>query len=294
MFSMVRRARSPRAARTAIAPLVLLALGLTATGARAQEAEEAAPAAPPAARQEESAPRKAIFQVQRIELALFGGPFAGATYLELPDIQDIDRTRDLGATEILDFSGRPLRSADNEEIRAPRKELDGSIIVGGSATFFLGDRFGLSLRAAYGKTEATVTGFTDGDRERTPAGQATERYEWDRSDASIVQGGSSMVYHIGKSKLRPWVTLGFGGILNSYPETDDVAALYFLYGGGLRYPISKQLVAQIGIESTLYSYDNDEILYDETITLPMITLGVSWRHDVPPPPAAPAEEPAGS
>jgi hypothetical protein len=269
--------------------LAIIGCLLGAPPARAQYAPPAkdAPATPPAkdagpspaAKSAAAAPPaegKPIFQVQRIELSLFAGPFFGATYLQLPDIFDVQRTRDLGASDILDFSGRPLRAADSSPIRAPHKKLENGTLFGGAATFYLSDRFGLELRGVYGKTQATVTGHTD----RNPT-----VYEWDRSNVSVYQGGANMVYQVSRGKLRPYFNLGFGGILNNYPRTRDVGALYFLWGGGLHYPLSPRLSAQLSVDASLYSYKNNEIIFNETITLPMISAGLTWRHDVPPAPA---------
>jgi hypothetical protein len=82
-------------------------------------------------------------------------------------------------------------------------------------------------------------------------------------------------------KIWPYVTLGFGGLLNKFPETDDVGALYFQYGGGFSFKLTGAFRVRAGASFTLFSWDQEEVSLNSTVTYPAFTLGVTWRHEVP-------------
>lgn len=245
-----------------------------------------------------------IFTIKRIELSAFGGWYGGATILDLPPVAP--ETNDLGATDILDYSGDPLGTPIYPgQIDAPVKELENGWMAGMTATFFLSDAFGLEILGAYGKTEASITGqylnpenVEEANQENPhpfyDPSQLDGRFEWDRSSTNFMMGGINMIYIVGQRKLRPFVHLGFGGILNSFPDTDDTGALYFQYGGGLRYPVTDTVSLKLSLLGTLFTWDQEEVARNETITYPMATLGLVWRYDVPAPKsAAPAAEEGG-
>ncbi len=250
----------------------------------------------------EEAAEQSIFSIKRIELTGFAGWYGGATILDLPPVAE--NTNDLGATDILDYSGDPLGTPKYPgQIDAPLKELENGWMAGMTATFFLSERFGLEILGAYGKTEASITGqyLNPEDvrvaNEENPhplydPSQLDGRFEWDRSSTSFMMGGVNMIYIVGDRRLRPFVHLGLGGILNTFPEADDTGALYFQYGAGLRYPLTEDVPLKLSALGTLFTWDQQEVARNETITYPMLTLGLVWVHHVPPPvaPAPAAEE----
>ncbi len=256
-------------AALAVAPVVLV---LSSSIALAQ--------APAVAEEDEGT--GATIEVKRIELTLFGGSQSGAQYLDLPALFDEIRTFDQGADDILDFQGAAMPS----NIRAPRKEYETSPVLGGSASFYLGPSFGFQLYGSYTSTTAILTGFDIND-------PLEERFEVDTSDMTIMAGGTNIIYNLGnerKTKIRPYFQLGFGGILNQFPEQDDVGGLYFLYGAGLSLPIKGPVRFQAGAHYTLYSFDQDEIAQDSVINTPSFTIGLTWRHDVPEKVVVPADD----
>jgi hypothetical protein len=232
-----------------------------------------------------------LMQIRRIELSLFGGLLGGDTWLDLPAIADEQLTSDRGASRILDFSGTP-----QPELRAPRKTFESGWMLGGSATFYVGSNFGLQLNGSYGQMDAVLSGHTVTDR---------TRYEVDRLNVGVVRGGGSVIYNIGreaKLPIRPFVTLGFGGILlqelgissnieergggtsgTSFETstTRDVTALYFQYGVGVSAPLFGSFRAELGANFSLYTFETDEVALDATIQFPAAFIGLAWRHDVP-------------
>ncbi len=224
--------------------------------------------------------------IKRIELSLFGGWFGGVTYLDLPPIAPL--TTDLGASNILDFNDDPLAPPKYPgQIDATRKFVEDGYFGGITATFFVSDAFGLELIGAYGKSQTAVTGqyrdieLVDKDHPFYDPSQDQGRFEWDRSDMSWIQGGINMVYVFGKRKLKPYVLLGVGGLLNSFPNASSTGALYFQYGGGFRYVLSDDLDMKIGLSSTLFTWDQDEVSLNRTVQYPMASIGLIWKYQVP-------------
>lgn len=266
------RRRGPVTALAAIGLAGLLALAPAATAQvpeRANVLEEG----------EAEGVEPGLFSVERIELTTFGGRMWGADYLALPDIFDPDRTFDTGANDIQAFSP----DTDLRGIRAPRKTIEDGIYLGGAASFYLSPNFAMQLFGQYGQSEAVITGLRGDGSE--------DRVEYDRSDVTMLSGGGNILYHIGKEKkrrggrklFRPYVNLGFGGILNKFPETDDATSVYFLYGGGISTPLGENFRAQLGANFQLFTWETEETSLDETITIPTVGLQLVWRYDVPPP-----------
>lgn len=213
-----------------------------------------------------------LFQVVRIELAMWGGFLGGDSFLQLPDILDENQTFDTGAAQIVDFNGQPRK-----DLRAPLKYLQDGRLIGGTASFYLGPNFGMQLSGSWATAEAVLTGHAGNGR----------RFVADRSDVDLITVGGSIVYNLGKERkwrgMRPFVNLGFGGILNKFPGVDDVGAVYFNYGGGLSYPVWNSWRVEAMAHWRLYTWDTDEIARDETVQMPTVSIGFAWRHDVPDP-----------
>lgn len=232
-----------------------------------------------------------LLQIRRIELSAFGGLLGGATWLELPQIEDEQLTSDRGASRILDFSGNPV-----PELKAPQKEFESGWTLGGSASFYIGANFGVQLAGSYGKMDAVLTGYDP---------VAKSRFEADRLSVDILRGSGSMIYNVGReSKLlvRPFFTLGFGGILlkelglssnlpdeSSAPQptgnddvsqSRDVTALFFQYGLGVSAPLYGSFRAEIGANFSLYTFETDEVALDSTIQFPAAYIGIAWRYEV--------------
>jgi hypothetical protein len=225
-------------------------------------------------------------QIRRIELSFFGGWFGGVTYLSLPPIAAL--TTDLGASQILDYEGDLLAQPKYPgQIDAIEKSVDSGYFGGLSATFYLTEAFGLELIGAYGQSQAKITGQyqdpngVDTENPFYDPSQGAGRFEWDRSDMTWVQGGANMVFVFGKRTLRPYLLLGLGGVLNSFPNSDSVGALYFQYGGGFRYELSDRLALKMGISSSLFSWNQDEVDLNRAVQYPMASIGLIWKHEVP-------------
>lgn len=235
------------------------------------------------------------FGLNRIELSLYGGWFGGATFLDLPVIAEA--ANDLGATDILDFSGNPLgRPHYPGQIDAAKKEIEDGWMAGFGAAFFLSPSFAIELVGSYGSSEASVTGQYV-DQENLPEEDPTPgRFEWDRSSMDWIMGGANMLYVFSPDrKVKPFVQLGLGGILNRFPKTDDTGALYFSFAAGARYQLSERLDVEAQYQSVLFTWDQDEVALNETVQYPMVTLGLVWKYEVPEEtPAQPLEDGSSS
>lgn len=247
--------------RAVLLTVVLCAgLGLRTLDAFAQEEGEASPGP--------------SFRVQRIELSLYGGMVGGTTYLELP-ILGTPLTNDTALDQILDFSGE----APSTPVEAPKKLVESGWKSGGSATFYLSPNFGMAIFGEYGKQEAVFSG-----RRVIDEVLQAERTEIDRTTMSTFAGGAQIVYHVGRERkypVRPVLSLGFGGILNAFPDTDDIGALYLNYGIGMGFPIKGSWRGYVSFDSRIYTWETEEVALDSTLQFPAVTLGLTWRYVVP-------------
>lgn len=263
--------------------VLLLPLGLAALApspARAQGEEE----------------EEHLFRVERIELSAFGGWIGGETYLELPPPLT-PLTNDTGAQDILDFSGE----VPSPEVISPTKKIEPGWMAGFGTTFYLTPNFGIALKGTFGQSETTFTGqevFVEPDP-TDPLGEKTievvqPRSEIDRATLTTWTGEAGIIYHIlaeRKHNTRPFVTLGIGGILNQFPDTDDVSALTWNVGLGVGFPIHESLRGYVAAGLKFYVWETDEVDLDQTLVFPEITAGIVWRHMVPEEPVAEPEPP---
>ena len=215
-----------------------------------------------------------IFRIQRIELSVFGGYLSGANYLDLPPLLD-EQTNDTALDQILDFSG----NAPDPKVEAPKKDVEAGWMVGGTASFYLTENFGMQLYGRYGKADAVFKG-----RQVIDSELQDETVEIDRTSITTFAGGGNIVYHLGRERkhpIRPFVNLGFGGILNQFPDTEDVGAIYFLYGGGIGFPVKGSIRGFVQFHQQLYTWETDEVSLDATIQFPQVSAGFTWRYEVP-------------
>lgn len=266
MTDEIRRAATARSCRRhgvrdgfALMALAIALLGLGAGTAVAQSEDD----------EEED-----LLRVQRIELSFYGAWVGGDTYLELIVPRD-ELTNDTGRDDILDFDGR----IPDPPVEGPKKEIDPGIASGIHAAFFLNPNFAMALYGEYGRSEAVFSGYRSIDGEINEFSE-----EIDRATMTSFAGGLEVTYHLGnerRSTRRPFVNLGFGGILNQFANTDDVGALYFQTGVGYAFGISESLRGFVGGSIRLYTWETDEVSLDSTLLFPSIRAGLTWRYMVP-------------
>ena len=256
----LRRKQGLRAARAAGAGLLsVLLLAWSGQPALAQTADE------------EEEP---LLRVYRIEMSLYGGMMGGDTYLSLPAPLD-DLTNDTARDDILDFSGE----VPDPPVQAPEKEIETGYVVGGRVSFFLNENFGMQLFGEFGQADAVFRGRRVIEEEIVD-----EVTEIDRATMTTFAGGAKAVYHLGRERRnprRPFVHLGFGGILNQFSDTDDVAALYFTAGGGYGFPIAGSVRGFVSADLRLYTWETDEVSLDASLLFPSVSAGITWRYNVP-------------
>jgi hypothetical protein len=215
-----------------------------------------------------------LLRIRRIEMSFYGGMMGGETYLSLP-APLTELTNDTARDDILDFSGE----VPDPPVQAPEKEIETGYTVGGRVTFFLNENFGMQLFGEFGQADAVFRG-----RRVIETEIVDEVTEIDRATMTTFAGGGKVVYHLGREKRnprRPFVHLGFGGILNQFSDTDDVGALFFTAGGGYGFPIAGGLRGFVSADMRLYTWETDEVSLDSTLLFPSVTAGLTWRYDVP-------------
>jgi hypothetical protein len=247
------------------------------------------------AQQSETEEEEALFRIQRIEISAFGAWVGGADYLDLP-APLTPLTNDTGADDILDFSGNvPYQGLDYPDyngVIAPHKELEPGWKAGVSTTFYLTPNFGITLTGGYGQADAVFTGQIvelQPDPDNLPGEDDTievpqPRSEIDRASLKIWNGEAGIIYHIlseRKHSTRPFVTLGIGGILNQFPDTDDVSALTWNVGGGIGFPVAGPIRGFVSANLRFYVWETDEVDLDETLVFPEVYAGLVWRYMVP-------------
>ena len=251
-----------------------------------------------AGRPDDSASDDGLFRVERIEISGFGSWIGGATYLQLPPPLT-PLTNDTGAQDILNFSGE----VPDPEVIAPTKKLEPGWEAGLGTTFYLTPNFGITLTGSIGQSEAVFTGqevFIEPDPD-DPLGQdeievVQPRSEIDRATLTTWTGTAGIIYHVlpeRKYNTRPFVTLGIGGILNQFPDTDDVSALTWNVGLGVGFPVWGSFRGFVSTGLRFYVWETDEVDLDETLVFPQISAGLVWRYFVPeeePEPLLPPED----
>jgi hypothetical protein len=256
-----------------------------------------------------------LFRVERIEISGFGSWIGGETYLELPPPLT-PLTNDTGATDILDFSGNvPQPAGPNSSVIAPTKRVEPGWQAGFGTTFYLTPNFGISLTGAYGQQEAVFTGQVQRIEEEpdpdVPGGVievevVDPRSEIDRTTITTWSGTAGIIYHIlpeRKYSTRPFVTLGIGGILNQFPDTDDISALTWNAGLGVGFPVYKNFRGFVSTALRFYVWETEEVALNQSLVFPEISAGIVWRYFVPedeveeqellPPVESPAEPTGG-
>lgn len=247
----------------------------------------------PARAQERAPEDDKLFRVERIEISGFGSWLGGATYLDLP-APLTPLTNDTGADDILDFSGMvPQPAGPNSSVIAPSKEIEPGWQAGLGTTFYLTPNFGIALTGSYGKADAVFNGevleIIEVPDPSNPNGTIDvevihPRAEIDRATVTTWAGEAGIIYHIlaeRKHNTRPFVTLGIGGILNQFEQTDDVSALTWNVGLGVGFPISGSFRGFVEAGLRFYVWETDEADLDQTLVFPELSAGIVWRYMVP-------------
>mgnify|MGYP006283954383 FL=1 len=253
-----QRRRWRRAASIAAAVALIAAVGATNAAAQATEDEE----------------DENLLRVDRIEMSLYGGYVGGDTYLDLIVPFD-DLTNDTGRDDILDFDG----NEPDPPVEGPTKKIEPGYAVGGHVAFFLNPNFAMALYGEFGQAEAVFTGNRSIDGDIQP-----EVTEIDRATMTTWAAGAEVTYHLGNERRttrRPFVNLGFGGILNQFANTDDVGALFFQAGVGYAFGITERLRGFVGGSIRLYTWETDEVSLDATLLFPSLRAGITYRYIVP-------------
>ena len=253
--------------------ICLLGLLLAAPLALAQEEEGELPVG-----EEEEVP-EASYSIKRISLSIFGGYFSGATFLDLPPLEERTQLEE-GSNDVLRYDGTVFQLPEHYD--SPRKELDPGYTVGGRIGFYLSDEFHVDLVASVTHAKA-VTSFLNSDP-RDP--QAPYREDLDEDDGfTIYQGGGVLMYDVTTVDflgLRPYFGLGLGGIINRFSQLSDKTALYFELVAGLALPIRENMRLTTQFNAQTLSFETEELNYAKQVTYASLSVGLSWILDTTP------------
>jgi hypothetical protein len=247
-------------------------LVLTAPFLLAQESETMAP------EEEEEAIPEVTYSIKTITLAVFGGYTTGATFLDLPPLEDRTQLEE-GSNEVYRYDGTIFDLPDYYD--APQKKIESSNLFGGRIGFYLSDEFHLDLVMSVAKSRA-VTTFLNRDP-RLPR-EIRQQKDEDPNFASYSLGGNLM-YDVNSFKLfglTPHFGVGIGGIINTFGELQDKSALYFSLLGGLAYNVAAHYNLYLQFKATTFSFDTEELSYGKQVNYVSMVMGVARSFDVTP------------
>lgn len=260
------------------AAICLLALLLMAAAAFAQApADNTAPADPLA---DEGVEEETwdTYKVKAYSIQLFGGLFGGDEYLNLPVMGDQTYVED-GSQRVMSFDGTlwELDELDYNIYDAPIKEIEDGITGGVRIGTYLSDNFHLDLAFSYTQTEAYLSMINKDDPENLV------REEIDRDDnVQILRGAVEMMYDLHTVNFfgfEPYLGFGFGGIITSFSNLEDVGGLFLIGSAGMRYHVTESTSAFFQFDLTTYAMSRDEVHYNQTVTYTDIFAGVSFFID---------------
>ncbi len=263
----------------------------------------AAPA--PAQTEAETAPEvtteELTSMVKSISIRLSGGYYAGATFLNLPIIDDRAQLAD-GSNTVMLFNGEELNLGTERPengFDSPIKEIDAGEIFRANVGFYLSDSFHIDLNVSYTRSRAllSLARFEDDVFvERVYGNELDQWYEGFYDETSYAggsedarfksyMGGISLAYDAHAIKtlgLTPFFGTGFGGIINRFSVLEDKTALYFQLFGGLTLPLTDSFHVNAQFSATTFAFPTEEVNYSEQVTTMTGTLGITLLFDVKP------------
>ena len=233
----------------------------------------AQPAEPPG--EEEEIP-EVVYSIKVISLSLFGGFSSGATFFELPPLEDRTQIEE-GSDDVYRYDGTIFNLPEYYD--APQKEIRSGTLFGGKVGFYLSDQFHIDLVASLTRSKAT-TSFLNRDP-RMPVA-AREQLDEDSGFRSYM-GGFNLMYDVSGVQLlglTPNFGLGLGGIINTFSGLQDKTALYFRLLAGFGYHLRDDLLLVTQFSATTFSFNTEELNYGKQVTYAVVTAGLSWNFDV--------------
>ncbi len=222
------------------------------------------------------------YKVKANTVEVFGGLFGGDDYLNLPLMDDQTFVEE-GTQRVMSFDGSfwELDELDYNIYDAPIKEIEDGVTGGIRVGTYLSETFHLDLVFSYTRTEAFLSMINQHD-EDNPV-----REEIDRDDnVQIMRGALEMMYDINAVDvfgIKPYLGFGFGGVITSFSNLEDVGGLFLIGSAGLRRQFSDNVSAFTQFDLTTYSMSREELHYDKTVSYIDISVGVSFFVDIVPP-----------
>ena len=161
---------------------------------------------------------------------------------------------------------------------------------GAQVGIYLSDSFHFDLALTFASATATTDMLNLNPND--PDNQFIEQIDEDPG-VSVITGGAALVYDARSFRLGgiyPFVGFGLGGIINSFTELEDKTGLYFRGLGGLKYDLSRKLIAFVQANLTTFSYPTEELNYTTQVTYLDFYLGLALFIDTLPPEVRAAHE----
>ncbi len=239
----------------------------------------------PAATEQEEVP-EANYSLKKVALQLYGGVFSGATFLQLPPLEERTFLAE-GENNVFKYDGT-LFNLDPNLYSAPEKTIESGPILGGQIQFYASEDFHFDLQLAVASSKAVTTFLYDDPRTleedpvRTEPG--SEGYDEDPSFKSLM-GGIGLGYEarvLQVSGLVPYIGCSFGGVINRFSQLEDKTALYFNISGGFYRQFGQSLRLSTLFSATMFSFAREELTYGKQVTYGTAAIGLSYMIDMLP------------
>lgn len=231
--------------------------------------------------------------IKKISISVHGGHFGGATYFDLPILDERAQLQE-GTNFIQLFNGKTKDIGTGRpynDIGAPfEKRLDSGNFVAARFGFYLNDSIHLDISGSYTTASASihVTNYVYDQNEGMigPGAEGfTEADGYIDNGFKVYMGGMTLLYDAYEVKrfgLVPYFGFGFGGIINRFTELEDKTALYFQLVGGFALPITKSFRLEAQAMTTTYSFSTEEVEYNNQVVSSNFSLGATLMFDVKP------------
>lgn len=228
------------------------------------------------------------YTVKAYRLSFYAGNFSGATYLDLPELEE--RTiLTPGAGDIVAYDGEVLweSTAKYENgmsiYDSARKEIESGPAFGTRVGIYISNDFHLDLLGTYATGKAVTTMLYRPDPEDITN---SSRMVVDQDDGfKMLKGGLALMYDARPATffgIMPRLGFGLGGVINRYSFLEDKTALYLEGNFGLSYELFDNFNLTGQADLTSFAYEVDELGYSNMVNYATFSVGVSWFIDVVP------------
>jgi hypothetical protein len=231
------------------------------------------------------------YTVKAYTVQIFGGWFGGTQYLNLPLTGPRAQYAELPL--IMSYSGdwwqhgteegelnyhRPTRSGPGWD--SPIKTIEDGITLGLKLCSYIGNQVHIDLLFAYSSAQASLTMVNREDEDNV------YRAEIDRDpNVQVLRAAMQISYDIHELSLvglRPYLGIGFGGVLNRFSNLPDRGGLFLIGTFGLQRQLTDTFAFFVQGNLTAFAMSREELHYTKTVTYKDVSAGISLYFDAVP------------